>query len=146
MKRVRLCSVSSMPATRVVMTVAAALLSACTVGPDYQKPHTDAPPEWRTDSYWRVGQPSHAPLALNWWSMIGDPTLGTLEIQALNQNQTLVAALAHYGQARATLANTSAQRLPELDLGGSAERLKISKNRPVTSYTRPPSPRCKMAC
>ena len=126
--RVRTAALGTVLATAV-------LLGACTVGPDYQPPKTDAPPTWRTDSYWRVGQPSHAPLTLNWWVDIGDPTLDTLETQALNQNQTLVGALAHYEQARATLASTSAQRLPEVTLAGSAERLKISRNRPVTSYT-----------
>ena len=117
--------------------VGAALLAACTVGPDYQQPHVESPPEWRTDSYWHVAEPSHAPMDLNWWASFADPTLNTLETQALDQNQTLAAAVAHYEQAKATLANTSAQQIPEVDLGGTAERLKISKNRPVTSYGTP---------
>jgi outer membrane protein TolC len=49
----------------------------------------------------------------------------------------LAAASAHYEQARATLASTGAQRFPELDLGAQADRLKISKNRPLTSYSTP---------
>ncbi|MDE1181046.1 efflux transporter outer membrane subunit [Paraburkholderia sp.] len=121
------------------MTLAggALCLSACTVGPDYKQPQADTPPAWQTDSYWRVAEPSHAPLAPNWWLAFNDATLNTLESQALAQNQTLVAASAHYAQARATLANTSAQRLPEVDLNGAASRFKISKNRPVTNYSTP---------
>ena len=77
-------------------TASAALLAACTVGPDYQRPQAEVPPTWQTDSYWRVAAPSHAPISLDWWSAFGDQTLGTLETQALAQNQTLVAASAHY--------------------------------------------------
>lgn len=117
--------------------VGAALLAACTVGPDYHQPHADAPPEWHTDSYWHIAEPSHAPMAPDWWSSFTDTTLNTLETQALDQNQTLAAAVAHYEQAKATLANTSAQQIPEVDLGGTAERFKISKNRPLTAYGTP---------
>jgi len=134
-KRVRPIAV---PQIRMVAAATGvALLAACTVGPDYQQPHADAPPEWRTDSYWHVAEPSHAPLAPTWWMSFNDSTLNTLEAQALDQNQTLAAAVAHYEQAKATLANTAAQRIPEVDLGGTAERLKISKDRPLTSYGTP---------
>ncbi|WP_118181983.1 efflux transporter outer membrane subunit [Paraburkholderia phosphatilytica] len=115
----------------------AALLTACTVGPDYKQPHVDAPPAWHTEGYWRVAQPSHAPLDPDWWKSFSDDTLNGLETQALAQNQTLVAASAHYDQARATLANNEAQRLPEVDLSGAAAREKISKNRPLTNYGTP---------
>jgi NodT family efflux transporter outer membrane factor (OMF) lipoprotein len=113
------------------------MLAACTVGPDYKRPVAETPPDWQTDSYWRVGEPSHAPLALDWWTSYDDATLNTLETQALAQNQTLAAAVAHYEQARATLAQTSSLALPEVDLGAQADRLRVSKNRPVTSYNTP---------
>jgi multidrug efflux system outer membrane protein len=115
----------------------AASLAACTVGPDYHAPQAAAPAEWRTDSYWRVAAPSHAPLALDWWQMFGDTTLNDLETQALAQNQTLAAAVAHYDQAKATLSATSAQQVPQVDLNGQLAREKISKNRPLTAYATP---------
>ena len=117
--------------------VAVVQLGACTVGPDYKRPDVQAPEAWRTDTYWRLAVPSHAPLALDWWSAFDDKPLDALERQALAQNQTLAAASAHYEQAKATLASTSAQRLPEIDLQGQAARLKISKNRPLTNYSTP---------
>jgi NodT family efflux transporter outer membrane factor (OMF) lipoprotein len=124
-------------AARIGTFALAAALCACTVGPDYRRPLTDAPPAWQTDSYWRLAQPSHAPLAPDWWKAFGDATLDHLETQALAQNQTLVAAGAHYAQARATLANTRAQLIPEVDLSASAARERVSKNRPVTNYSVP---------
>jgi NodT family efflux transporter outer membrane factor (OMF) lipoprotein len=123
--------------TAIASVAGVTLLAACTVGPDYQRPQAEVPPTWRTDSYWRVAAPSHAPISPDWWSAFGDPMLATLETQALAQNQTLVAASAHYEQARATLANTSAQRVPEVDFGATASRFRISQNRPLTNYATP---------
>jgi multidrug efflux system outer membrane protein len=122
-----------MTSTTVVAS-GAVLLSACTVGPDYKQPHADAPPAWHTDSYWRLAEPSHAPLAPDWWRSFGDAALDDFEQQALAQNQTLAAASAHYAQARATLANNKAQQVPEVDLGADASRSRISQNRPLTNY------------
>ena len=88
------------------------LASACTLGPDYERPKVDTPAAWQTDSGWRLAAPSHAPIALDWWRMFDDPMLDTLETRALAQNQTLAAASAHYAQAAATLAAVSSLRLP----------------------------------
>jgi NodT family efflux transporter outer membrane factor (OMF) lipoprotein len=123
--------------TRLGALTGAALLAACSVGPNYQRPQADVPPAWQTDSYWRVAAPSHAPIASDWWDAFGDPTLARLETQALAQNQTLAAASAHYAQARATLANTRAQQIPEVDLAASGSRFRISKDRPLTNYNTP---------
>ncbi len=114
-------------------------LSACTVGPDYQRPATEAPSHWRDadSSLWHVGEPSNGALALTWWTGFNDPLLDSLETQGLQENQTLAGASAHYEQANATLANTEAQRLPEVDADGTVERTKISRNRPVVSFTTP---------
>jgi multidrug efflux system outer membrane protein len=119
------------------LAAAAMILSACTVGPDYKQPVAQTPPEWQTDSYWRVAEPSHAPLAPDWWKQYGDDMLNGFQDQALAQNQTLAAASAHYAQARATLANNTAQRLPEVDLGATGARARISQNRPLTNYATP---------
>jgi NodT family efflux transporter outer membrane factor (OMF) lipoprotein len=118
-----------------VPLVSAALLSACAVGPDYRQPQVDAPPTWKTDSYWRLAEPSHAPLALDWWKRFDDATLDKLEAQALEQNQTLTAASAHYGQAKASLAGVQAAQAPEVSLNAQAARLKVSPNRPLTNYS-----------
>jgi len=111
--------------------------SACTLGPDYERPEVETPAAWQTDPGWRLAAPSHAPLALDWWRMFDDPLLDTLETRALAQNQTLAAASAHYAQATATLAAISSQQLPELDLDANVARAKVSKNRPQLNYATP---------
>jgi outer membrane protein, multidrug efflux system len=122
---------------RVCVIALVSMLAACAVGPDYQRPAAGTPPDWQTDSYWKLGEPSHAPLALDWWRGFGDPVLDGLEGQTLAQNQTLAAASARYAQARATLSQTAAAALPEVDLGVSASRARISRNRPLTNYNTP---------
>jgi len=119
------------------VVASAVMLAACTVGPDYKRPQAEVPPAWNTDSYWRVATPSHAPMDPDWWNVYRDATLASLETQALAQNQTLVAASAHYEQAKATLANTRAQQVPEVDLAASASRFRISADRPRTNYALP---------
>lgn len=125
------------PRGSIGLIALACALSACTVGPDYRAPVSDAPPTWKTDSYWKLAQPSHADENPNWWTMFNEPELDGLEQQALEHNQTLAAALAHYDAAQATLANNKAQLVPELDLGASAARAKTSKNRPLSTYSTP---------
>lgn len=120
--------------TTLAVAIGATLLSACAVGPDYARPEVQTPPTWKTDPYWAQAKPSAAPLQPDWWLAFNEPALNTLETQALAQNQTLAQAVAHYDQARATLAGMSAQELPEIDASAGLSRLKISKNRPLTNY------------
>ena len=98
------------------------MLAACTVGPDYQRPQAEVPPDLANRFVLARRRAVACADLADWWSAFGDPTLATLETQALAQNQTLVAASAHYEQAKATLANTRAQQIPEVDLGAQPGR------------------------
>ncbi|TDV07872.1 NodT family efflux transporter outer membrane factor (OMF) lipoprotein [Paraburkholderia caballeronis] len=131
---------SAMLARSAATFAAAAALAACTVGPDYRAPQTDAPAAWRVDpadSFWRVAQPAHAPLDPQWWKVFGDADLDGLEQAALADNQTLRVAAAHYEQARATLASVSSAQAPQVSLDASAARERVSANRPQLSYATP---------
>jgi len=116
----------------MALLAVATLLGGCAVGPDYRRPDVAVPPDWKTDTGWQLAQPSHAALQPDWWKAFRDPVLEALEMQALAQNQTLAAAVAHYDQAQATLSGTSAQRLPEVDASVGLARQRVSANRPVT--------------
>ena len=114
-------------------------LAACTVGPDYVRPSVDAPQAWRTapDPGWRVADPGHAPLQPDWWRTFGIARLDDLEQQALDGNQTLRAASAHYEQAQATLASVASTQAPQVDLNGGLARERVSADRPQTNYATP---------
>ena len=128
---VRVCSIRP----GMALLASSLVLGACAAGPDYDRPDVVAPPAWKTARGWQLAQPSHASLQPDWWKAFGDPVLEALETQALAQNQTLAAAVAHYDQAQATLSGTAAQRLPEVDASVGLARQRVSANRPVTSYT-----------
>ncbi|PLZ04076.1 RND transporter [Burkholderia sp. WAC0059] len=115
-------------------------LSACTVGPDYKPPQTQSPAAWRiepSDSFWKTAQPSHAALNPQWWTVFGIAELDDLEAEALARNETLRMAVAHYDEARATLASVSSQQSPQVTLDAQAARARVSANRPLLSYTTP---------
>ncbi|AJK49412.1 RND efflux transporter, outer membrane factor (OMF) lipoprotein, NodT family [Burkholderia plantarii] len=122
------------------LALAAFALAGCAVGPDYHRPGVDdTPAAWQPppgDAYWQRGTPSHAPLAPDWWEAFNDPLLDALETRALGANQTLAVAAAHYAQAQAALASTSASLLPSIGLGASAARERISADRPLTNYAQ----------
>ncbi len=83
-----------MPFVRSCVAFSAVGLSACTVGPDYHPPETQAPAQWKDASLWHVGQPSHAALSLTWWQDFNDPVLNSLETRGLQENQTLASVSA----------------------------------------------------
>lgn len=91
-----------------------ALLGACTAGPDYA-----GPPTIKTvgaDGFLRAGSDvdPQAPLASDWWLLLGDPVLNDLEARALAGNPGVAAARARIDQARASLRQERANRLPSV--------------------------------
>ncbi|KGS11330.1 hypothetical protein OA77_27710, partial [Pseudomonas coronafaciens] len=51
------------------------LLSACAVGPDYQKPSAAAPVQFKAAAGWRAATPSDAMVKGAWWEVYGDPRI-----------------------------------------------------------------------
>ena len=62
----------------------AASLSACMVGPDYQRPEVEIPPAWRLGAT-EAGEISN----IAWWEQFQDPALSTLVRTALESNKDL---------------------------------------------------------
>ena len=119
---------------RSIVAAAAALLSACAAGPDYQRPAVEMPAAWQVEAPWRAGTPADHLAKGSWWQRFGDPRLDALEQQALAGSPTLVAADARLNQARAILRATSAGLLPQIALNARAARQEISADRPQSSY------------
>ncbi len=66
-------------------------LSACTVGPDYQRPDAPVSAQYK-EAGWKVGEPLDAIDRGAWWSVYKDPVLDDLERQIDVSNQNLKAA------------------------------------------------------
>jgi multidrug efflux system outer membrane protein len=104
-----------------------ALLSGCSVGPDYHPPEVAQPTAFKeTPGNWKKGEPRDTISKGNWYSVFHDEKLNELEEQAERANQNLRAAVARVSEARAIARQSEADFYPSLSFSGSAERERIS--------------------
>lgn len=97
------------------------LLSACTVGPDYDRPSAPVPAHYK-EAGWKVAEPFDGIDRGAWWSVYKDPVLDDLERQIDISNQNLKAAAAAFEQAEWITAQARAGFFPTLDFNASAQR------------------------
>jgi len=104
----------------------AALLSACAVGPDYQRPEAPASAAFKEapqgDAGWFPAAPADTLERGPWWQLFGDAELDKLVAQVEVSNQNVAAAVAAYAQARALVAQQRASLFPSVGLNASAQR------------------------
>jgi multidrug efflux system outer membrane protein len=109
-----------------LLALAALLLAACTVGPDYRRPAYPVPPTFRgqgpEDSAQSVAD-------LEWWRIFQDETLQQLIRSALGENYDLRVAAARILDARAQVTITRSFQFPEVNAGGSAPYDRIQGER-----------------
>jgi NodT family efflux transporter outer membrane factor (OMF) lipoprotein len=110
-----------------------ALLSACAVGPDYQRPAELVPPQFSSQAPWEVARPSDGKAKGEWWQIFGDERLNALEDDALKQSQTLKAATFRLTAAREQITVASADLFPTVGLQAGNNRVRNSVNRPKLS-------------
>ncbi|MGQ9370671.1 efflux transporter outer membrane subunit [Azospirillum sp. ST 5-10] len=110
------------PVLRLRMMVAAMalVLTACAVGPDYRPPRTAAPAAWSAP----LPHDGSTTGLIGWWNRFDDPVLTRLLRSAEAGSPSLAAAWANIRAARATLADSRADGLPNLSGGGTAQRSK----------------------
>lgn len=117
------------PARRIGgrLTVAGlAALVSCTVGPDYEPPEPEGPPQWsapRTPGFDRSREPP-----AEWWRALRDPELSALVEDVAESNLDLAAAVARIREARALRTAASASLYPRLGASAGYDRTHISEN------------------
>lgn len=110
------------------------ILAGCSLAPTYQRPETAVPAAYKEappadpaiGEQWKLAQPSDAVARGEWWQVFGDATLNELEQQALAANQSLKAAAARLGQARALEKNARAALFPQVGVGFGPTRQQAS--------------------
>ena len=115
--------------------IAVIILGGCAVGPDYKRPETAAPAQYKELAGWRQAQPRDAAPRGPWWALFGEPELDALMKRVEVSNQTIRAADARLRQARAVADQARAGLFPTVSATGSATRSKSPSlaNAPTTS-------------
>jgi len=114
-------------------------VTALAAGPKYKKPEVSASQAWQSPVPWQTASPSDALPKNAWWKIFSDAELDQYEDRAVANNQTLKAAAARLAQAQAFARVTSSGLFPELDAGFSAQRQRLSANRPTNGANIVPS-------
>lgn len=102
--------------------VVTALTSACSVGPDYVRPTTVVPADFKESGPWKVAQPQDGVSRGTWWRIYDDPQLNELEEAVEVSNQNLIAAEARFRQARALVQGARSGYFPQVSAGASVIR------------------------
>jgi len=103
-------------------------ISACAVGPDYQRPAIAVGEEFKASQSdtanpgWVRAQPQDDVLRSDWWTVFEDETLDQMMDNLLGANFDLARAEALYRQSQATLKATQAGFFPTLGASTSATR------------------------
>ena len=106
------------------------LLGGCfKVGPDYVPVKPDAPKAWHTTLQEGLASSPIAPQTLSqWWKVLDDPQLESLEKRAVQGNLELVKARSRIREARALWGVSRSQLFPSIDAGGSFNEHRSSEN------------------
>ena len=106
------------------ITLAVLFLSACAVGPDYEKPEIDTP-----DVYRFTDEEASDVINTRWWTQFEDPVLDELIDEALRANLDVRTAAARVEQFAARLNITRSEYFPQVGYGVGADRQGISRDR-----------------
>jgi multidrug efflux system outer membrane protein len=100
----------------VALLMSSAMLSACAVGPDYDRTFIQLPTKWGNA---KAASSKQVTLS-RWWNRLGDPILNALIEEAVENNLDVASAKARIREARATRRQAIGALLPEVTGSGSA--------------------------
>jgi outer membrane protein, multidrug efflux system len=109
-----------------MVSLAAMVLVACAVGPNYQRPVVKTPENFRAPD--PLPPPQATSLAdLKWWEVFKDEKLQELIRAALVANYDLRDAVARVEEARANLGVTRSNQFPQVSASGSIQFNRLSR-------------------
>lgn len=112
----------ALPTLLALHLVVGLALSACAIGPDYQRPQLQTPAQFKQIEGWTQAKPGDVLERGSWWQLYGDAELNAL-VERLNiSNQNLAASEAQYRQARALVRGARAAFYPSLSSSAGASR------------------------
>ncbi len=126
--------------TQALSFTLAFLLTACAVGPDYERPPVETPAAFKEAAKtadmknWKPCEPKDDIDRGAWWTIYQDPILNALESQIDISNQNLKQAEANYRAAVAIADQTRSALFPAVTLNPSAVRSGIGKHTAANTY------------
>ncbi|HEY4049238.1 MAG TPA: efflux transporter outer membrane subunit [Acidobacteriaceae bacterium] len=112
-----------------LITLAALMLTGCTVGPNYHRPVVQTPTSFRAPSEAQQTEAQVASFADQpWWHVFNDPQLQDLIRTALKQNYDLQLAIERVNAARAQVGITRSNEFPQVSLDPSFSGGKTGQN------------------
>ncbi len=109
-----------------IVVVAAVLVGGCSVGPDYQRPETEAPQGWQyADSSFMVDSSTVTAADTSWWEGFGDTVLTALVETTLQNNADVRIAAARVEQYMGLYGVAKSDFFPKIDAGAGASRGRI---------------------
>lgn len=119
--------------TWVLLALTGTVLGGCNMAPAYHPAQVPVPEHFAETPGWQQAVPMDGEARGSWWEAFNDPQLNALEMQAEKASPTLAAALARYDAATAAARVSSAALLPEVAATGSAQRTRVSADRPSST-------------
>ena len=115
---------------RLLFSFLLATSAIAQVGPNYERPETVTPPNYKSAVQWREARPLDSLPKGAWWRVFGDAKLNDLMERATAHNQTLKAAVARFDQARAGTGIARAAFFPTADVNSAFTTQRTSPNMP----------------
>jgi len=112
----------------LVLIAGIALLTGCSVGPDYVQPSVPQAAAYKESGPWKKAEPRDDISKGDWYKVFHDSKLNELETQARASSQTLRVAVAKVSEARAVARQAEAEFFPTLDFSGTGFRQRTSPN------------------
>jgi NodT family efflux transporter outer membrane factor (OMF) lipoprotein len=106
-------------------------LTACAVGPDYVRPQTTIPVNFKEIKGWKQAQPRDNLLKGKWWEIFNDTRLNKLEEQVVIGNQSIAQAEAQYRQAQDLVRSAQSAFFPTANISANTNRFRAASGQNV---------------
>jgi len=112
----------------LALTAGIALLTGCSVGPDYVQPSVPQAATYKESGPWKKAEPRDDISKGNWYIVFHDRKLNELEAEAQSSSQTLRVAMAKVSEARALARQAEASFFPTINFNADGSRQRTSPN------------------
>lgn len=125
---------------RKLLLISTLLVSACTMGPDYERFAFELPDVWGKEAPAATAAAEDKKLPTEWWTQFHDPALTALVEEGLAANGDLALAAGRVAEARAILNLRDAQQYPTLSAQANADRTSRSSEARFGGFATPSKP------